>query len=144
MAKKVTKYYVADTEEEVQLGDIIEIVLTKTNKKGEKMTKKDCVEVTPETLPDLLEMEIVEEWVEQDEDTVQSRLEEDDYDDDDEEDYEDECPPCLEWAMLMKATLKSLIEDFKEHDLRLKKLEEKVNKVQDRLNHKATKSSDKK
>jgi hypothetical protein len=57
----MTKYFLAGTNDELEMGDIIEVLLTKELKNGKKKYEKVECKFTEETLPYLLDMEIVEE-----------------------------------------------------------------------------------
>lgn len=59
MAKEI-KYFMAGTDEEVLLGDTIETVLTKELKGGRKLTRYVKFELTEETLPYALALEVIE------------------------------------------------------------------------------------
>lgn len=59
------KYFIRETEEPVELGDTIDLTCTKEIEDGKvTVTKKVCL--TEDTLPILIELEIVEEREEED------------------------------------------------------------------------------
>ena len=58
---KMTKYYLAGTEDELEFGDMIEVLLVKDLKNGKKKYEKVECKFTEDSLPYLLDLEIVEE-----------------------------------------------------------------------------------
>jgi hypothetical protein len=66
MAKE-KKYFMAGTDEEVLLGDVISQTLVKDLKDGRKISREVEFKLTEETLPYALEMNIIEEEVEEEE-----------------------------------------------------------------------------
>lgn len=60
MAKE-TKYFMAGTDEEVLMGDVIEVTMEKELKGDRKITRKMEFELNEDTLEDALEMGIIEE-----------------------------------------------------------------------------------
>lgn len=60
MAKE-TKYFMAGTDEEVLLGDVISQTLVKDFKDGRKISREVEFKLTEETLPYALDMGIIEE-----------------------------------------------------------------------------------
>lgn len=57
---KNTKYYMAGTDEEVLLGDVIEIDLTRDLKDGSKQESNVEIKITEETLPHILDLGIID------------------------------------------------------------------------------------
>ena len=57
----MTKYFLAGTDDELVFGDVIEALFSKELKNGKKKYEKVECKFTEETLPYLLDMEIVEE-----------------------------------------------------------------------------------
>lgn len=138
MAKN-TKYVIVDTEEEVQLGDTVEVTLNKTDKKGRRFESTVAMDVSPETIPTLIELEIIEAVKEE---KVPTREAEDDYD---EEDEEEDCGmSCEEFLKALPLLLRSYDEAIVSLGSRMDKLETKVQNLQNRMNHKATKPTEKK
>jgi hypothetical protein len=60
MAKE-TKYFMTGTDEEVLMGDVIEVTMEKELKGDRKITRKMEFELNEDTLEDALEMGIIEE-----------------------------------------------------------------------------------
>lgn len=139
MTKKSTKYVITDTNEEVVFGDTVEVTLTKTDKKGHKFVNTIGLDVSPKTLPTLLEFGILEP-VEEVEPLVNPDL-----DCGEEEDEEDgDCTICAEMGEVLIALLKDVKEAMDSMNNRMEQLETKVQNLQNRMNHKATKPTDKK
>lgn len=68
------RYFISETEEEVVFGDVIQVDLTKKGKNGTHVFKGE-VKFTPEAIPMLIDMEIIEECEEEEvEDTNDSPL----------------------------------------------------------------------
>lgn len=61
MTKKETKFYMAGTDDEVQLGDVIECVLTKKMRDGHTLHKREAFRLTEASLPYALEIEVIEQ-----------------------------------------------------------------------------------
>lgn len=138
MAKN-TKYVIVDTEEEVQLGDTVEVTLNKTDKKGRRFESTVAMDVSPETIPTLIELEIIEAVKEE---KVPTREVEDDYD---EEDEEEDCEmSCEDLLKALPLLFRSYDEAIVSLGSRMDKLEAKVQNLQNRMNHKATKPTEKK
>jgi hypothetical protein len=66
MKEKVRKYFMAGTDEEVLMGDVISQELEKDFKDGRKLTREVEFELNEETVPFALEMGIIEEKDEDD------------------------------------------------------------------------------
>ena len=66
MKEKVRKYFMAGTDEEVLMGDVISQELEKDFKDGRKLTREVEFELNEETVPLALEMGIIEEKDEDD------------------------------------------------------------------------------
>jgi chromosome segregation ATPase len=127
MAKQdVQKYFMAGTDEEVLLGDVIETTLEKEFKNGSKITRNVEFKLTEETLPIALEMGIIE------------AQDEDEENNDELLDFEeDNCP--------LKEEIDGLVESQEDLEIRVEHLEDKVKELQDKLaNKKETASSKKK
>lgn len=60
MKQKETKYFMKGTQDEVLIGDTVEVNLSKEIGKGRKLYKKIKCTVTASTLPYLLDTEIIE------------------------------------------------------------------------------------
>lgn len=60
MKQKETKYFMKGTQDEVLIGDTVEVNLSKEIGKGRKLYKKIECTVTANTLPYLLDTEIIE------------------------------------------------------------------------------------
>lgn len=93
MAKE-TKYFMAGTDEEVLMGDIIEVTMEKELKGDRKITRKMEFELNEDTLEDALEMGIIEEkeednLIEFQQDDVQEEEEWEDAVNEDLENHED-------------------------------------------------------
>lgn len=58
---KMTKYYLAGTNDELEFGDMIEVLLVKDLKNGKKKYEKVECKFTEDSLPYLLDLEIIEE-----------------------------------------------------------------------------------
>lgn len=141
MTKKSTKYVITDTNEEVVFGDTVEVTLTKTDKKGHRFVNTIGLDVSPKTLPTLLEFGILEP-VEEEEPLTNLDL---DCDEEGEEDEEDnDCAICAEMGEILIALLKDVKKTMDSMDNRMEQLETKVQYLQNRMNHKATKPTDKK
>ena len=127
MAKQdVQKYFMAGTDEEVLLGDVIETTLEKEFKNGSKITRNVEFKLTEETLPIALEMGIIEAQDEDEEDNNELLG----FD-------EDDCP--------LKEEIDGLVESQEDLEIRVEHLEDKVKELQDKLaNKKETASSKKK
>lgn len=97
------KYFVKETDEEIQFGDTIQLDMTKKTKHGIHTVKGE-VKFSPMVLPLLLEVGIIEEQEVEDNELL---------------DFEDE--PC--------ETLETLLEDFDILEERVDKLEEQQKKV---------------
>lgn len=68
MKEKVSKYFMAGTDEEVLIGDVINVDLVKDFEDGRTLTRSVELKITEETIPFALEMGIIEtEENEQDE-----------------------------------------------------------------------------
>ena len=78
MKENTSKYFMAGTDEEVLMGDVISTELEKDFKDGRKLTREIEFELNEDTIPFALEMGIIEEGDE----------ENDLIDFDDEEDFE--------------------------------------------------------
>ena len=78
MKENTSKYFMAGTDEEVLMGDVISTELEKDFKDGRKLTREVEFELNEDTIPFALEMGIIEEGDE----------ENDLIDFDDEEDFE--------------------------------------------------------
>ena len=136
MTKKVTKYYVTGTEDEVQLNDVVEIVLVKEGKKGRKLHRVETVEVTETSIPYLLDMEVLEER------EVEVEVDEDDDLLDFEDEEDDDICPFKEFIEDFNDYREAVAEDIEELDKRMEVVEAVLHKLQNKLNHK--KSTDKK
>lgn len=124
--QNVQKYFMAGTDEEVLLGDVIETTLEKEFKNGSKITRNVEFKLTEETLPIALEMGIIEAQDEDEEDSNELL----DFE-------EDNCP--------LKEEIDGLIESQEDLEIRVEHLEDKVRELQDKLaNKKETASSKKK
>jgi hypothetical protein len=124
--QNVQKYFMAGTDEEVLLGDVIETTLEKEFKNGSKITRNVEFKLTEETLPIALEMDIIEAQ-DEDEENNDELLGFD----------EDDCP--------LKEEIDGLVESQKDLEIRVEHLEDKVKELQDKLaNKKETASSKKK
>lgn len=93
MKENVRKYFMAGTDEEVQLGDVITQELVKDFKDGRKITREVEFKLTEDTLPYALEMGIIEADEPEEEENKDNLI-----------DFNDE--PCEE--------LSDLIEDFED------------------------------
>ena len=124
--QNVQKYFMAGTDEEVLLGDVIETTLEKEFKNGSKITHNVEFKLTEETLPIALEMGIIEAQDEDEEDNNELL----DFE-------EDDCP--------LKEEIDGLVESQEDLEIRVEHLEDKVKELQDKLaNKKETASSKKK
>ena len=61
MEKEVQKYFMAGTDEEVLIGDVINVELVKDFEDGRTLTREVEFKVTEETIPEALELGIIEE-----------------------------------------------------------------------------------
>lgn len=102
------KYFVKETDEEIQFGDTIQLDMTKKTKHGVH-TIKDEVKFSPMILPLLLEVGIIEE-------------------------RENEGDELLDFEEDSCETLEALLEDFDVLEERVDKLEEQQKKVLGNLN----------
>lgn len=126
MAKQdVQKYFMAGTDEEVLLGDVIETTLEKEFKNGSKITRNVEFKLTEETLPIALEMGIIETQDEDEEDNNELL----DFE-------EDNCP--------LKEEIDGLVESQEDLEIRVEYLEDKVKELQDKLANKKETASPKK
>ena len=66
MEEKTTKYFMAGTDEEVFVGDVINTEVVKDFKDGRKITREIEFELSEETIPLALELGIIEEDEEED------------------------------------------------------------------------------
>ena len=66
MEEKTTKYFMAGTDEEVFVGDVINTEVVKDFKDGRKITRQIEFELSEETIPLALELGIIEEDEEDD------------------------------------------------------------------------------
>lgn len=66
MEEKTTKYFMAGTDEEVFVGDVINTEVVKDFKDGRKITREIEFELSEETIPLALELGIIEENEEDD------------------------------------------------------------------------------
>ena len=66
MEEKTTKYFMAGTDEEVFVGDVINTEVVKDFKDGRKITREIEFELSEETIPLALELGIIEEDEEND------------------------------------------------------------------------------
>jgi hypothetical protein len=107
------KYYLAGTDEEVMMGDVITIPLVKDFEGGRKVTREMEFKVTEDTIPLAIEMEILEVDDEEEEN--------DDLIDFDEESEDEE----IKDALLEK--LSELVEKMAH---RINELEDKVNALE--------------
>lgn len=79
MKEKVHKYFLAGTDEEVQIGDVITVPLTKEFDDGRAVTKEMEFKVTEDTLPYAIDLGIIEaEDEEEDNDLIDFDDEDDD------------------------------------------------------------------
>ena len=106
---KETKYYMAGTDEEVLLGDVIEVVLIKDFKDGRKIKRNMELKLTETTIPYALDLGVIEE-VEPDEENEDLL----DFD----EDNDIECP--------YDESVSDIIEDQEALEKRMDDLEKKV------------------
>ena len=106
MAKE-KKYFMAGTDEEVQLGDVISQTLVKDFKDGRKLTREVEFKLTEETLLPALDMGIIEEAEPKNEEEENDEL----------LDFGEDCP--------FKEMLDGTIEAQEELEERVDKLEEK-------------------
>ena len=104
MAKE-KKYFMAGTDEEVQLGDVISQTLVKDFKDGRKLTREVEFKLTEETLLPALDMGIIEEAEPENEENDELL------------DFGEDCP--------FKEMLDGTIEAQEELEERVDKLEEK-------------------
>lgn len=61
MEKEVQKYFMTGTDEEVLIGDVISVELEKDFGDGRTLTRQMEFKVTEETIPEALELGIIEE-----------------------------------------------------------------------------------
>ena len=61
MKENTSKYFMAGTDEEVLMGDVISTELVKDFKDGRKLTREVEFELNEDTIPIALEMGIIEE-----------------------------------------------------------------------------------
>jgi FtsZ-binding cell division protein ZapB len=107
MAKE-KKYFMAGTDEEVQLGDVISQTLVKDFKDGRKISREVEFKLTEETLLPALDMGIIEEAEPENEEEENDEL----------LDFGEDCP--------FKEMLDGVIEDQEVLEERVDKLEEKI------------------
>lgn len=108
--KQEKKYFMAGTDEEVMLGDVVETELVKDFKDGRKLTRVVEFKLTEDTLPIALEMGIIEEGCDEEEEGKNDLI---DFDDD--EDFD-----------LLQEALDDLIEDHVNLEKRVESLEKQV------------------
>jgi hypothetical protein len=106
MAKE-KKYFMAGTDEEVQLGDVISQTLVKDFKDGRKLTREVEFKLTEETLLPALDMGIIEEAESEEEEKDDELL-----------DFGEDCP--------FKEMLDDVVEDQEALEKRVDILEEQV------------------
>lgn len=106
---KETKYFMAGTDEEVLLGDVIEVVLIKDFKDGRKIKRNMELKLTEATIPYALDLGVIEEGVpdEENEDLLGF-----------DEDNDIECP--------YDESISDIIEDQEVLEMRIDDLEKKV------------------
>jgi len=81
MKEKVRKYFMAGTDEEVLIGDVISVELEKDFKDGRTLRGSVEFKVTEETIPEALELGIIEEKTDcEDEDDLIDFKDEEDVD----------------------------------------------------------------
>jgi FtsZ-binding cell division protein ZapB len=107
MAKE-TKYLLADTDEEVLLGDVIVQTLVKNFSNGRRIEREVEFKLTEETLLPALDMGIIEEAEPENEEEENDEL----------LDFSEDCP--------FKEMLDGVIEDQEVLEERVDKLEEKI------------------
>ena len=105
MAKE-KKYFMAGTDEEVQLGDVISQTLVKDFKDGRKISREVEFKLTEETLLPALDMGIIEEAEPENEEKENEEL----------LDFGEDCP--------FKEMLDNVVEDQEALEKRVDKLEE--------------------
>lgn len=107
MAKE-TKYFMAGTDEEVLLGDVIEVVLIKDFKDGRKIKRNMELKLTEATLPYALDLGVIEEdEPEEDNDLLDFG-----------EDNDTECP--------YETSIEDILEDQEALENRMDDLEKKI------------------
>lgn len=79
MKEKVQKYFMAGTDEEVLLGDVVNVDLVKDFEDGRTLTREVEFKLTEETIPMALEMGIIEEGDDEEEDNDLIDFHEEDY-----------------------------------------------------------------
>ena len=79
MKEKVQKYFMAGTDEEVLLGDVVNVDLVKDFEDGRTLTREVEFKLTEETIPMALEMGIIEEEDDEEEDNDLIDFHEEDY-----------------------------------------------------------------
>lgn len=109
MKENVRKYFMAGTDEEVQLGDVISQELVKDFEDGRKLTRTVEFKLTEDTLPYALDLGIIE-YEEESNDEEQK---------DDLINFSDE--PC--------DTLSDLIEDFEALEDRVDNMEKMIKEI---------------
>ena len=110
MAKE-KKYFMAGTDEEVQLGDVISQTLVKDFKDGRKISREVEFRLTEETLLPALDMGIIEEAEPENEEEENDEL----------LDFDEDCP--------FKEMLNDVVEDQEALEKRVDKLEEKFGDI---------------
>ena len=122
------KYYLTGTDEEVMIGDVIEVPMTKKFKDGQKIKRVMECKLTEETIPYALDMGLIIEAEPEDneEEGDEGLL---DFDD-------TECP--------YKELIGGLVEDYEQLEGRVEKLEEEIKELQDKLVTKKETASSKK
>ena len=107
MTKKETKYFIADTEDEVLVGDEIEVVLTE-EKEGHTRHKMMQFDITEESIPLAIDAGIIEER------EVEVETEEDN----DLLDFGEDCD--------LEETIDAIVESQEEFEKKLEIFEEKL------------------
>ena len=79
MKEKESKYFMAGTDEEVLIGDVINVELGKDFEDGRTLTREVEFKLTEETIPLALEMGIIEEGYDEEEDDDLIDFHEEDY-----------------------------------------------------------------
>ena len=124
MKENVRKYFMAGTDEEVQLGDVISQELVKDFKDGRKLTRTVEFKLTEDTLPYALDLGIIE-YEEESNDEEQK---------DDLINFSDE--PC--------DTLSDLIEDFEALEDRVDSMEKMIKDIYSLISSEVKKEKEKK
>lgn len=102
------KYFIAETDEEIEIGDTIQLDMTKKTRHGVHTVEGEA-ELNELTIPLLLEIGAIEER--------------------EVEEEEDDTPDSIEFDEDIYKALAGLIEDFRELEERVSKLENKVSKL---------------